>query len=70
MITITLTNGMRIESGWIDRDDSDALPVGDYISLCHRDGEQLCYIDTADVANDPLRLRRALCDLFRRASAH
>jgi hypothetical protein len=61
---IHLVNGFEIRSGWIDHDDPDALPAGDYLSVISGDGEQLFYVDSADLLADPLTGRQKLNELF------
>jgi len=64
-VTVLLQNGKTIRSGWIDKDDPNALPAGDYLAVDANDGEQLVYMDSADLLADPAIGRRMLNDLLR-----
>jgi len=63
-VTVLLQNGKTIRSGWIDKDDPNALPAGDYLAVDANDGEQLVYMDSADLLADPAIGRRMLNDLL------
>lgn len=71
-IILQLANGCALISGWIDAADPDALPAGDYVSLCSPGGDQIYYLDVADVAGDNVgdsrKLRSALSEIFRLAA--
>ena len=49
MIAFDLANGCTVRSGWNDECDPDALSAGDWFAVDDADGNQLCYIDTADL---------------------
>ncbi len=53
-LCLLLDNGRQIRSGWIDKDDPDALPSGDYISVINTGGEQVFYVESVDLFADPL----------------
>ena len=56
MITFDLANGCTVRSGWNDECDPDALPAGDWFAVDDADGNQLCYIDSADLVVDRIDL--------------
>jgi len=60
MISVQLDNGFTITSGWIDGDDPDALPGGDWLSVENDNGEQIFYEDAADILADPVEGRKKL----------
>lgn len=47
---LNLNNGRRISSGWIDRDDPDALDSGGYIRVEGTQGEEILYLEASDFA--------------------
>ncbi len=53
-LEIPLANGFKIVSGWIDEDDPDALPAGDYLSVEDSSGQQVFYAETADITACPI----------------
>lgn len=63
-LVILLANGSQIRSGWCDKDDPDALPAGDYISVLDAQGQQVFYADSADLLADPVKGRRLLNDML------
>lgn len=63
-LNIRLENGYEIESGWIDEDDPDALPAGDYLQVLNEDGEEVYYEDAADILADPIIGRRKLLNFL------
>lgn len=63
-VEIPLANGGVIVSGWIDNDDPDALPAGDYLSVIDAAGTQLYYQEAADILADPIEGRRLLCEFI------
>lgn len=58
---IRLANGYAITSGWHDEDDPDALPAGDWLSVEDENGNQIFYVDSADMLADPIEGRKKLC---------
>lgn len=62
--TVPLANGYSITSGWIDHDDPDALPAGDYLAVEDAKGKQLFYIETADLLVNPLEAKGRLYDFL------
>ena len=63
-LIIELANGCEIRSGWIDRDDPDALTAGDYLSVLNASGEQLFYLDAADLFSDSTAGRGKLLEFL------
>lgn len=63
-VVIHLANGYELRSGWIDKDDPDALPAGDYVSVVDVRGEQVFYGDSADLFADPVQARRSLFEIL------
>lgn len=63
-VVINLANGYELRSGWIDKDDPDMLPAGDYVSVVNVRGEQVFYGDSADLFCDPVRSRRSLFEIL------
>lgn len=63
-LSIQLANGCVIRSGWIDADDPDSLPAGDYLAVDDATGQQLFYADAADLLADPIEGRRLLCEFL------
>ena len=61
---IVLQNGMEIRSGWLDNDDPDALPSGDYLSVFDKAGQQQFYAESSELLDDPIEGRRLLNQLF------
>ena len=61
---IALQNGMEIRSGWLDHDDPDALPSGDYLSVFDAAGQQQFYTESSDLMHDPIEGRQLLNQLF------
>lgn len=61
---VRLKDGKSIRSGWIDKDDPDALPAGDYLAVDDKNGEQLFYVDSADLFADPVAGRKLLLQLL------
>lgn len=55
---IPLANGYQIRSGWVDHDDPEALPAGDYFRVVDRAGAEVFYEDSADILADPIEGRR------------
>lgn len=63
-VVIHLANGYELRSGWIDKDDPDMLPAGDYVSVVDVRGEQVFYGDSADLFTDPVQARRSLFEIL------
>ena len=63
-VVINLANGYELRSGWIDKDDPDMLPAGDYVSVIDARGEQVFYGDSADLFCDPIRSRRSMFEIL------
>lgn len=63
-MVILLANGYELRSGWIDKDDPDRLPGGDYISVLNLRGEQVFYGDAADLFVDPLKSRQSMFEIL------
>lgn len=63
-LRIELANHFVIRSGWIDKDDPDALPSGDYLAVDDAQGKELFYADTADMFADPVAGRRMLNEML------
>lgn len=61
---VELENGFTLQSGWIDKDDPNALPAGDYLSVLDRQGQQVFYVETADLIADPILCRQKLCEMM------
>jgi hypothetical protein len=61
---VPLANGYSIVSGWIDHDDPDALPAGDYLSVFNAAGKQVFYRDTADLLADPINAKALICEFL------
>ena len=60
-IAIHLADGSTIYSGWIDKDDPDALVSGDYLRLEGPDGKEVLYYGADEIMDDyQLEGRRAL----------
>ncbi len=59
-----LANGKRLRSGWIDKDDPDALIAGDYLAVDASNGDQLFYVDSADLLADPIAGRKMLSEMI------
>ncbi len=57
---LPLANGYQIRSGWIDKADPGALPAGDYLSIINERGEQVFYMETADLLAPELMARDKL----------
>jgi len=51
-LEIQLANGRKIVSGWSDEDDPEALPAGDWLSVEDEKGEQVFYVEAADLLDD------------------
>lgn len=68
--TVKLQNGGQIQSGWIDNDDPDALPAGDYLSVLDRHGNQVFYAESADLFAEPIQGRRMLCEFLQACNSH
>lgn len=62
--SIVLADGKVIASGWIDTDDPDALQAGDYLRVDSADGDELLYVDTADLVADPVAARKLINAIF------
>lgn len=67
-LVIPLANGGEIRSGWIDRDDPDALPAGDYLKVLNPAKEEVFYEDSADILADPVAGRRKLWAMLQACS--
>ena len=67
-ICLHLRDGKRLYSGWIDHAGPGRLAAGDYLRLEDCSGRELCYIEAADLLNDPIIGRRMLCELFQIAA--
>lgn len=63
-LIVPLANGSVIRSGWIDHADPDALPGGDYLAVDNAQGDQLFYIDSADLFANPIDGRRILYSML------
>ena len=59
-VIVPLLNGGRIRSGWIDKEDPDMLPAGDYIAVENAAGEEVCYLESSDLFCDPVECRQQL----------
>lgn len=62
-LRIQLANGYTLSSGWIDADDPDALPAGDYFSVLNAAGQQVFYLDAADLFSEPEKGRLKLYEM-------
>ena len=63
-VIVPLLNGFKIRSGWIDKDDPNMLPAGDYIAVESADGVVVFYVDAADLFADPVTGRQKLNEMF------
>lgn len=70
-LVIPLGNGGAILSGWIDTDDPDAKPFGDYLSVVNAEGRQVYYIETSELCDlGLLRGRDELIRFFKACLGH
>lgn len=60
--TVMLANGKYLRSGKTDRDDPDAPAYGGYLAAHAASGDELCYLDTADLT--PENTQRKLHEFF------
>lgn len=65
-VEIVLASGRRIVSGWIDDDDPDRLPAGDYLQVLDQQGQEVFYREAADI--DERNLRNVLCEFLQAAA--
>lgn len=63
-VVIHIANGYELRSGWIDKDDPDRLPAGDYVSVVDARGVQVFYGESADLFSDPVQTRRSLFEIL------
>lgn len=64
-VDIMLASGRRIVSGWIDDDDPERLPAGDYLQVIDQEGREVFYAEVADM--DSRNLRQVLCEFLQAA---
>lgn len=65
---IPLKNQFQIRSGWIDKDDPDKFPAGDYLKVLDATGKQVFYEESADILGDPIVGRRKIWEFLQACS--
>lgn len=59
-VVVNIADGWTLRSGVYDKNAPDALTAGEYVRLCHPDGEEYAYWDKAEWRDDPALVMGAI----------